>query len=60
MSDRDLKLCLCFECSPPEFTDRAYVFVPDRGLWRVHTCFLHGPVSVAEVAVKPAGAFEEE
>lgn len=59
MSDNDLKLCFCFECSPPEFTNRAYVFVPDRGIWRVHTCFLHGPVSVAEVAVKPAGATEE-
>lgn len=59
MTDNDPKLCFCFECSPPEFTDRKYVFVPDLGIWRVHTCFLHGPVSVAEVSVRPAGAFEE-
>lgn len=60
MSDTDLKLCFCFGCSPPEFTDRAYIAVPGRGLWRVHTCPIHGPVSVAEVAVKPAGTFEGE
>lgn len=51
MSDTDLKLCFCFECSPPAFTDRAYVALPGRGgLWCVHTCPIHGPVSVAEVA----------
>lgn len=60
MAGNDLKLCLCFDCSPPDFADRAYVFVPDRGLWRVHTCHIHGPVSVAEVAVKSAGTCEEE
>lgn len=60
MTDNDLKLCFCFECSPPEFTDRAYVALPGRGLWRVHTCPIHGPVSVAEVDVKPVDTFEEE
>ena len=60
MSDNELTLCLCFECSPPEFTDRAYVVVPDRGMWRVHTCPTHGPVSVEEVPVKPVSTQEED
>lgn len=59
MSDDELTLCLCFECTPPELMDRAYVFVPERGIWRVHTCFLHGPASVAEVAVKPVTHHKE-
>lgn len=50
MPDIDLKLCFCFECSPPQFAERAYVVLPGRGLWRVHTCSVHGPVSVAELA----------
>lgn len=60
MSGNVLELCLCFDCSPPELADRAYVFVPDRGIWRVHTCPIHGPVSVAEVAVRPVGTHEED
>lgn len=60
MTDNDLKLCFCFECSPPDFSDRAYVAIPGRGLWCVHTCPIHGPVSVAELAAEPSDADEEE
>ena len=60
MSDDDLKLlCFCFECSPPLLAEREYLGLPDRGIWRVHACVFHGPISIVEITAELNDPTEE-